>query len=342
MTKQMATFAAIALIALGIALPAAGGEMPKKFTETIIETIKDDQGKVYKKEHKLDMVLIPGGSFKMGSPEDEEDRKKNEGPQHEVKVAPFYMAATEATHTLYMVFYDETHQGKRDKGLQDPMAEWKEAWEKVKSIDAITGPTPIYGDITMGWGEEEMPSLMASWFQAMTFCKWLSLKTGKTYRLPTEAEWEYAARAGTTTPYFFGDDPDDLEDYAWYEDNADDQAHPVAKKKPNPWGLYDIYGNVAEWCIDFYAPDVYAARAKNNPWPNGYLDKGKVHVARGGAWESPAEDCRSAARWFEEDWWRAEDPQEPKSRWWLPKLGIIGFRVVCETQPGNRWEVPAK
>jgi formylglycine-generating enzyme required for sulfatase activity len=331
MSEKLAAIVWAAVLATAWAgAPAAGGEPPKKLSETIVETIKDDQGNVHKKEHQLDMVLIPGGAFKMGSPEDEEDRNENEGPQHTVKVAPFYMAAAETTHTLYMVFYNETHQGKRDKGIQDPMVEWKEAWQKAESIDAITGPTPIYGDITMGWGDEQMPSLMCSWFHAMTFCKWLSLKTGKTYRLPTEAEWEYAARAGSTGPYFFGDDPDGLEDYAWYEDNADEQAHKIAQKKPNPWGLYDIYGNVAEWCIDFYDPKVYVARAKNNPWPNGYLDKGQVHVARGGSYESPAEECRSASRLFEEDWWRAEDPQEPKSRWWLPKLGTIGFRVVCE------------
>ena len=321
---------AAALIAVWLAAPAVAGEPAKKFTQAVTEVIKDDRGKVHKKEHTFDMVLIPGGTFKMGSPEGEKGRKKHEGPQHEVKIQPFHMATTETTHTLYMVFYDETHQGKRDKGLDDPMVEWKEAMAKVNKVDEITGPTPIYGDITMGWGEEDRPVLMNSWFQAMVFCKWLSLKTGKTYRLPTEAEWEYACRAGTTSAYFFGDDPDQLEDYAWYEDNSDDQTQEVAKKKPNPWGLYDIYGNVAEWCIDFYDPGTYAERARKNPAENQYLAKGKVHVARGGAWDSPAEDCRSAARWFEQDWWRAEDPQEPKSRWWLPKLGTIGFRVVCE------------
>jgi len=309
---------------LWMASLATAGAPAKKFTEVI----KDKEGK----EHKFDMVLIPKGSFKMGSPAGEEERKDHEGPQHTVKIKPFYMCTTEATYTLFMAFYDDVHQGKRDCGLQDPMTEAKEARKKV---DAITGPTPIYGDITNGWGEEDRPVLMCSWFQAMVFCKWLSKKTGKTYRLPTEAEWEYACRAGTTTTYFFGDDPDQLEDYAWYEDNSDDMTQQIAQKKPNPWGLYDMYGNVCEWVQDFYAPDTYAANAKNNPitCPAG-PDKGKVHVARGGAWDSAPEDLRSASRNFEQDWWRAEDPQEPKSRWWLPKLGIIGFRVVCE-MPGK-------
>ena len=311
---------AVAVVVAWAAASLCAGELAKKYTEVITDKEK--------KEHKLDMVLIPGGTFRMGSPEGEEGREKHEGPQHTVKLAPFYMATTETLYTFYMAFYDETHQGKRDKGLEEPMDEWKEALEKV---DTITGPTPIYGDITNSWGEEERPVLMCSWFQAMVFCKWLSKKTGKTYRLPTEAEWEYACRAGTTTAYSFGDDPDQLEDYAWYEDNSDDMTQQVAKKKPNPWGLYDMHGNVAEWCIDFYEPTTYAERAKNNPADGAKpLAKGKVHVARGGAWDSPVEALRSAHRMFEEDWWRAEDPQEPKSRWWLPKLGIIGFRVVCE------------
>ena len=316
---------AVALFGLWVASPALAGEPAKKLTQTIVQVEKDKDGKEHKTEHTLDMVLVPAGSFKMGSPDGEEGRKKHEGPQHTVKLDAFYMASHETTHTLYMAFYDETHQGKRDKGLQDPMVEWQEAM-----ADAITGPTPIYGDITMGWGDEDMPSLMCSWFQATMFCKWLSKKTGKTYRLPTEAEWEYACRAGTTTAYSFGDDADELENYGWYEDNSDDQSQKVAKKKPNPWGLYDMHGNVAEWCFDFYDAGTYAERAKRNPVGNEILKQGKVHVARGGAWDSPAEACRSAHRIFEEDWWRAEDPQEPKSRWWLPKLGTIGFRVVCE------------
>jgi formylglycine-generating enzyme required for sulfatase activity len=170
---------------------------------------------------------------------------------------------------------------------------------------------------------------MVSWFNAMICCKWLQKKTGKVYRLPTEAEWEYACRAGTKTPYFFGDDPDDLDDYAWYEENSDSKTQEVAQKKPNPWGLYDMAGNVREWVTDFYGPKVYAENAKNNPVtdPRGPA-KGDFHVTRGGAYDSPPEELRSAARAFEEDWWAFEDPQEPKSRWWLPKMCFIGFRVA--------------
>jgi formylglycine-generating enzyme required for sulfatase activity len=182
--------------------------------------------------------------------------------------------------------------------------------------------------MTMGYSKQH-PALGMTWHNAMTFCKWLSEKTGKTYRLPTEAEWEYACRAGSTSMFAHGDDPDGLTDYAWFDENADDEIHAVGKKKPNAWGLHDMLGNVNEWVFDFYSSDAYAAAAKQNPAVNVQGPKtGKVHVARGGAYESPAEELRCASRAFEEDWWRFGDPQIPKSIWWLPELDIIGIRVA--------------
>ena len=134
-----------------------------------------------------------------------------------------------------------------------------------KKVDAITGPSPIYGDPTMGMGGGTHPAIAMTWHNAMTFCRWLSMKTGKKYRLPTEAEWEYAARAGTKTAYFFGDDPKQLAAYAWFQDDSDETTHEAAKKKPNPWGLYDMLGNVLEWVYDFYSPTAYAETAKKSP-----------------------------------------------------------------------------
>src|SRR5207245_1517473 len=131
--------------------------------------------------------------------------------------------------------------------------------ETEKKADAVTRPTPPYADETFGFGRNGHPVICVTHHAAMEYCRWLSLKTGKTYRLPTEAEWEYAARAGTASAYFFGDDPKQLGEYAWYAANAEDVTHEVGKKKPNPWGLYDIYGNVAEWCLDTYKKDCYAA-----------------------------------------------------------------------------------
>jgi sulfatase modifying factor 1 len=291
--------------------------LPKKYTETITPA---SGGKV-----SFDMVLIHGGKFMMGSPNSEAGRKDDEGPQYEVRLEPFYLCTTETTFELfYDAYYEETVQ--RERG----------ATEAKEDVDAITGPTPIYGDPTMGMGGGTQPAIGLTWHNAMTFCRWLSIKTGKKYRLPTEAEWEYAARAGTKTAYFFGDDPKQLAAYAWFEDNSDQTTHEAAKKKPNPWGLYDMPGNVLEWVHDFYNPNAYAETAKKSPVLNPKGPKeGKVHVARGGAWDTPAEDLRCTARAFEEDWWRFEDPQEPKSKWWFPNKGFIGFRVARSVEPAK-------
>jgi formylglycine-generating enzyme len=166
-----------------------------------------------------------------------------------------------------------------------------------------------------------------TWHNAMTFCRWLSQKTGKPYRLPTEAEWEYAARVGSTTPFGCAADADKVGDYGWFQDNSDFGPGAVATKKPNAWGLYDMQGNVREWVQDLYQPNAYAAMA-NTKNPTG-PEEGKVHVARGGCYDSPAAELRCAARACEQDWWRMNDPQIPKSKWWLPQIDFIGFRVAC-------------
>jgi formylglycine-generating enzyme required for sulfatase activity len=180
----------------------------------------------------------------------------------------------------------------------------------------------------MGYGKQH-PAIGMTWHNAMTFCRWLSKKTGKQYRLPTEAEWEYAYRAGTTSVFGFGDDPSQLVDFAWYKDNSDSEPQDVAKKKPNAWDLYDMLGNVSEWVHDFYSPTAYKEAAKKNPAvnPKG-PERGRVHVARGGDYSSSKEQLRCAARIFEQDWWRSGDPQIPKSKWWLPEMDFIGFRVA--------------
>ncbi|MHC4642202.1 MAG: formylglycine-generating enzyme family protein [Planctomycetota bacterium] len=185
--------------------------LPGKYIETVTDA---DDGKF-----TFNMVLIPGGKFTMGSLNKEAGRKDNEGPQHEVKLDPFYLCTTETTFELFWVYYEETVQ--RDRGQV----------AKEKDLDAITGPTPIYGDPTMGMGGGKRPAIGATWLNAMTFCRWLSKKTGKNYRLPTEAEWEYAARAGTDTAYFFGNEPKQLAAYAWFEDNPPTRS---LRKSPIP------------------------------------------------------------------------------------------------------------
>ena len=268
----------------------------------------------------FEMVAIPGGEYMMGSPENEDGRKPHEGPQHHVKVQPFWMGKME-------VRWDEYDQYWRKlPGAKKPVTPME------KAADAVTRPTPPYADETFGHGREGNPVLCISYHSASKYCEWLSALTGKYYRLPTEAEWEWACRAGTTTAYSYGNDADKLGEYAWYIDNSDDLAHPVGKKKPNPWGLYDMHGNVSEWCLDQYQKDFYRTFKPNKISLNPVLlpdHKRYSHVTRGGSWLDEAEDCRSASRVGSTKDWLRRDPQRPQSIWWMTDADYVGFRVVC-------------
>jgi formylglycine-generating enzyme required for sulfatase activity len=163
---------------------------------------------------------------------------------------------------------------------------------------------------------------------ANKYCQWLSAQVGHFYRLPTEAEWEYAARAGTTTAFFFGDDPKQLKDYAWFFENAPNfQYAKIGLKKPNPWGLHDIYGNVCEWTLDQYAEDSFSKLGDNGGLWNKST-KPYPHIARGGHYDDDPELCRSAARRASNPDWKQQDPQLPKSIWYLTDATWLGFRIV--------------
>jgi formylglycine-generating enzyme required for sulfatase activity len=287
---------------------------------------------------KFEMVYVPGGEFAMGSPTSEPGREANEGPQHKVKVGSFWMGKCEVTWDEFDVFwYDATYLVAND--------------EKAKQFgpDAVTRPTNTFVDETYEHGREGHPALCMTHHAAMVYCNWLRAKTGKAYRLPTEAEWEYAARGGKgDTPYFFGSDPKELGEYAWYKANSKDEenfphkpkgcTHKVGTKKPNPFGLYDLYGNLWEWTLDQYDPKAYEKFAKNPLSIRPVTvptDSKWSHVARGGSWADTADRCRSAARRVSEKSWQKWDPQEPQSIWWLTRMDVIGFRVVLaeEEQP---------
>jgi formylglycine-generating enzyme required for sulfatase activity len=184
-----------------------------------------------------------------------------------------------------------------------------------KDPDPITRPPPPYADETFGLGREGQPVLCITHHAAMEYCRWLSKKTGKAYRLPTEAEWEWACRAGTTTAYSFGDDPRDLGRYAWFgEDFAAGSTHPVGRKEPNPWGLHDVHGNVWEWVEDRFGERYYAESPPVDPHGPA---TGSARVVRGGSWHQTATNWRSAFR----------RQYEPDYR------GIsIGFRLVMSTE----------
>src|SRR4051812_31386006 len=194
---------------------------------------------------KFEMVYVPGGEFVMGSPDNEPGRDPSEGPRHKVKVGGFWMGKVEVSWDEFDVFwFDETYFKADDTAA------------KKLPADAVTRPTNTFVDATYGHEREGHPALCMTHHAAMMYCEWLRKKTGRLYRLPTEAEWEYAARGGKDTAYFFGNDPKELDDYAWFKENSPDDDHPkgtthkCGSKKPNPFGLHDMLGNVWEWTLD--------------------------------------------------------------------------------------------
>lgn len=274
------------------------------------------------------MVAIPGGTFKMGTVRGGRD---DERPAHEVKLDPFWMGQYEVTWDLFEPFlYKDYEIAKSTSG------------QISSEIDAVTRPTKPYLDMTFGFGKEGHPALAMTHYNAIQFCKWLYVRTGVFYRLPTEAEWEYAARAGSQTSYFFGDNESQLGDYAWFKDNAEEKTHPVGGKKPNPWGLYDIYGNVAEWTYDQYQADSYR-EGKDRVWSNPVVVPTTLypHVVRGGAFDHTAADLRSAARGASDPVWKQLDPQVPKSNWWFPEAPFVGMRLVRPVNPPSHEEIMA-
>jgi formylglycine-generating enzyme required for sulfatase activity len=273
-------------------------------------------------EIAYEMVPIPAGKFKIGSPENEAGRKPDESPQREVEISPFWMGKLEVTWPEFHLFMypDEEKKIRETKSLPA---------ELNKLTDAVSHPTQPYVEMSFGMGTDGFPAISMTQHAANKYCQWLSAKTGHFYRLPTEAEWEYAARAGTTTPYFWGDstDPKVIGEYAWWGKNADFKYQKVGKKKPNPWGLHDILGNVTEWCLDGYDAKSYANLQAVNPWVKA--TKPYPHVARGGSWddEDPAA-LRAAARRASTPEWKRQDPQLPKSIWYHTDAQFLGFRLV--------------
>ena len=276
------------------------------------------------------MVPIPGGTFWMGSPDDEAGRNDDESPRHQVTLEPFWMGRCEVTWDEYNLWAGVV-EGLATDDIGDPGTGFDDpARRKMEMIaDALTRPSKPFSDVTFGMGKSGYPAFGMTQLAARLYCQWLCAKTGRYYRLPTEAEWEYACRAGTTTAYSFGDDPEQLEDYGWFFFNANDRSQKVGRKKPNPWGLYDMHGNVREWVLDAYAPDGYQQRSGQtvrNPLrvPQTVYPR----VVRGGCWDSDPEQVRSAARGFSDPKWKSEDPRDPQSIWQFTTPVAPGFRVV--------------
>ncbi|TRU27113.1 MAG: formylglycine-generating enzyme family protein, partial [Microcystis aeruginosa Ma_SC_T_19800800_S464] len=206
----------------------------------------------------LEMVGLPAGQFLMGSPDSDPDAQSDEKPQHQVKVNSFAIGKYPITQAQYQ---------------------------------AVMGNNP-----SRFKNNPQNPVEDVSWNDAKAFCQKLSRITGKTYRLPTEAEWEYACRAGTTTRYYFGDDANQLGDYAWYYENSNSTTHRVGQKKPNGWGIYDMSGNVWEWCEDDWHNSYAGAPDDGTAWLDNDNRSQSGKCLRGGSWSFDPDYCRSANR----------------------------------------------
>jgi len=317
---------------------------------TVVQGFSDYEERIPGTSVSFAMVAVDGGTFRMGSPESEAYRKEDEGPAHDVTVSPFWMGRVEVSWDEFEAWYSATHaEGRTDTRLMGSQAD----------VDAITGATPPYVPPDQGWGKGERPAITMTYQAAVQYTRWLSEVTEKRYRLPTEAEWEYAARGRTTTPYFFEGAPEQytqrrflnrifdrnkemLNQHAIHAGNGGARSQPPTDVEANPFGLVNMVGNVREFCLDWYAEDAYRGRGGEDQGEGGGTGRSRVvdplgpetgteHVVRGGSFRSDPADLRSAARDFTRtDACLITDPQIPKSQWWYSDCDDIGFRVVRE------------
>jgi formylglycine-generating enzyme required for sulfatase activity len=266
---------------------------------------------------KFQMAAIPAGSFMMGSTASEKGRDADEEPQRKIELSAFWIGIHEVTFGEWDTFF---------KNMEVPQT-------KAISVDAVSRPTAQYIDLTWGMGRDaKQPTNSMSQQAALMYCKWLYERTGVFYRLPTEAEWEYACRAGGKT------DLKNLSGIGYFKDNSQGKFHKVAELKPNAWGLYDMLGNVSEWTLDQYLPDAYQ---KLDQTKNPLVPPASKYpkVVRGGSYLDDATELRCANRIASDGSWNKRDPQIPKSKWWLTDGMFVGFRVVRPAQQPSKEEI---
>jgi sulfatase modifying factor 1 len=309
----------------------------------VVDSFKNFTEQIPGTSVSFNMIAINGGAFRMGSPENEPYHRKDEGPVRTITISPFFIGEAEVSWDEYWTFFAATMA----EGRMDPDVVMK---HNAGNPDAISGPTPPFGIPDQGWGSGKRPAITMTHYAATIYCQWLSKVTGKHYRLPTEAEWEYACRAGTETPYFFPGDPKrlskkgsnkkaaEIKSYVVYSMNSTGKTQEPSFVKANPFGLKNMLGNVMEFCSDWYSEDAYAKTGLDLTDPKG-PEEGIEHVVRGGNYSNNPKDLRCASRDYTRttDWLKT-DPQNPKSIWWYADIKGIGFRVVCET--GDLIKVP--
>lgn len=260
---------------------------------------------------KFKMIPVKAGSFVMGSPENETGRATDEGPQKTFSISAFWMGVYEVTHDEFDVFFKD------------------ESSSQNSGADAITRPSPQYIDLSWDMGRDGgFPVNSMQQKTAVMYCRWLYNKTGIFYRLPTEAEWEYACRAGSTSKYFFGENENELGKYAWYNKNSNKAYHKVGLLKPNAWGLYDMLGNIAEWVMDQYDENYFTKMNAVSNDPEFFPTSRHPRLLKGGSYVDDEAELRCANRtkWLPE--WNRRDPQIPKSKWWLTDAPFAGFRLI--------------
>jgi formylglycine-generating enzyme required for sulfatase activity len=262
------------------------------------------------------MVPVPGGSFLMGSNKKEKKKEADETPQRKITISPFWMAAYEISRDAFDVFYKDETTGQNSE------------------VDAVTRPSSQYIDFSLGMGKEGgYPVNSLSQYAALMYCRWLYAKTGIFYRLPTEAEWEYACRAGTSTTYYFGNDTAQLNKHAWYKKNSNNKFQKAGLKLPNAWGLFDMLGNVSEWTLDHYNEKALEQLPDTCTDPVATPNMARYpKTLRGGSFADDGVQLRCANRTKSEAVWNRRDPQIPKSKWWLTEGSFIGFRIVRPLQ----------
>tara|TARA_R100001143_G_scaffold63575_1_gene72194 strand:- start:5464 stop:6603 length:1140 start_codon:yes stop_codon:yes gene_type:complete len=322
----------------GAATPQATvSSEPPQDTRDLTPGLFDDHAQsIADSNQEIDLAAIPGGVFQMGG---------NSAGMHAVELDSFWISKHEVSWDQYNLFLEDSIQDLRrelykvfynvDIETADAVSAptWtEELLEFLRDADipadVISIPSPAYGDLSAGMGESGYPAVNITHYAALMYTKWLTVKTGDFYRLPTEAEWEYACRAGNYdnyTPYYVSQ----IDQYAWHAGNSDRTYQPVDSKLPNPFGIYNMLGNVAEWTMDQYHED-YLERLEGEPANNPWFKPDELYprAVRGGSWMDQPDVASCLQRRGSDPSWKRNDPQLPKSLWWHTNAYHVGFRVV--------------